>query len=226
MREPWLQVAGLHDADEAAAMVAAGFNALGFPLRLPVHAEDLSENQAREVVAGLPDTVTAVLVTYLDHGPEIARLADHLGVSAVQLHGALDADTAEWLKHRDPERMLIKSLVVGRDDLGRLERTIQELAPSVDAFITDTHDPETGADGATGQVHDWAVSRRLVRRSPRPVIVAGGLTPGNVAAAVAATGAAGVDVHTGIEDQDGRKRADAGRAFVAAAQAAFDALRR
>ena len=87
--------------------------------------------------------------------------------------------------------------------------------------LTDTYAPETGAAGATGRTHDWAVSRRLVELSPRPVILAGGLTPANVRQAIAAVRAAAVDVHTGVEDASGRKDRAKVREFVAEARAAF-----
>ena len=89
----------------------------------------------------------------------------------------------------------------------------------MDGFITDTYAPETGASGATGRTHDWAVSRRLVQLSPKPVILAGGLTPANVRQAIATVGPAGVDVHTGVEDASGRKDRGKVLAFVAAARA-------
>jgi phosphoribosylanthranilate isomerase len=85
----------------------------------------------------------------------------------------------------------------------------------VDAFITDTYDPTTGRSGATGKTHAWGVSRRLVELSPKPVILAGGLTPENVRAAVLAVRPAGVDVHTGVEGPDGRKAPRLVEHFVA-----------
>ena len=93
----------------------------------------------------------------------------------------------------------------------------------MDAFITDSFDPDTGAIGATGKVHDWQVSARLVDLSPRPVILAGGLNPDNVRNAIIQVRPAGVDVHTGIEGSDGRKRRDLVERFVAEAQAGFEA---
>ena len=96
-----------------------------------------------------------------------------------------------------------------------------ELAPLVDGFITDTYAPETGASGATGRTHDWTVSRGLVQLSPKPVILAGGLTPTNVRQAIAEVRPAGVDVHTGVEDASGRKDRAKVLAFVAESMAGF-----
>jgi len=87
-----------------------------------------------------------------------------------------------------------------------------------------TFDPVTGASGATGRVHDWEISRRLVASSARPLILAGGLNAGNVRQAIRTVRPAGVDVHTGIEGDDGRKRYDLTRRFVEEAQVGFSDL--
>ena len=87
------------------------------------------------------------------------------------------------------------------------------------ANILDSVDPDTGRLGATGLVHDWALSRRIVRQSRLPVLLAGGLTPENVAEAISVVGPWGVDVHTGVEI-DGRLSRDRLTRFVAAARGA------
>jgi phosphoribosylanthranilate isomerase len=81
-------------------------------------------------------------------------------------------------KTLDPNLIIIKSLVIGMHDDKALEAMVSELSPFVNAFITDTFDPKTGASGATGKTHDWRVSSGVVETSP--VILAGGLTPENV----------------------------------------------
>lgn len=201
-----VQVAGIHDAEEARVVLASGVRWLGFPLRLPVHAEDLTEAEATVVIRGLPrEDVHAVLITYLDKAPDILAFCRALGVSAVQLHGDINAQEVESVRKAAPELAIIKSLVVGLHANETLFAEARTLSPWVDAFITDTFDPSTGASGATGRTHDWAISRRVVEQSPRPVILAGGLTPENVAGAVREVRPAGVDVHTGVEDASGRK---------------------
>jgi len=145
-------------------------------------------------------------------------------VRIVQLHGDVDTLELEQLKHLDPDLTVIKSLIVGRHGIDTLEATMRELSPFVDAYITDTFDPCSGASGATGKTHDWDVSRRLAERSDRPVILAGGLTPENVRAAIRQVRPAGVDAHTGVEDASGRKSREMVKRFVAEARAAFAAL--
>jgi len=110
------------------------------------------------------------------------------------------------------------------DNRRDLARQIAREAPLVDAFITDTFDPATGASGATGKAHDWEISRILAEQSPNPLILAGGLHPANVGQAIAAVRPEGVDVHTGIEGEDGRKNRLRSALFMVAARTAFAEL--
>ncbi len=225
LAENLIQIAGVIDETEAGLLQRCGVEYLGFPLRLPVHREDICEQDASKIIRQLRPPVFGVIITYLDDAQEISDLCSSLGAQIVQLHG--DIETAELgkLKSLEPELIVIKSLVVGFHAEDALESTIARCSHSVDAFITDTYDPATGASGATGKVHDWGISRRLVEISDRPVILAGGLGPGNVRRAILEVGPAGVDAHTGVEDDSGRKCREKVEAFVAEAKAGFRLIR-
>jgi phosphoribosylanthranilate isomerase len=218
---PIVQIAGIHDAAEARLLEESGVDWLGFPLRLPIHAEDLTEVEAAAVIAGIRAPARAVLITYLDDAEAVAALARDLGLTIVQLHGDIEPGEVATLRTLRPDLAIVKSLVVGRKGTAALEEDVGKLGPFVDAFITDTFDPATGASGATGRTHDWNVSRRLVEISPRPVILAGGLTPDSVAEAIRTVRPAGVDAHTGVEDASGRKSREKVARFVAEARRAF-----
>jgi phosphoribosylanthranilate isomerase len=186
-----------------------------------VHREDLTEAEAADILRSLRPPARGVVITYLNEAGAIADFCRALGARTVQLHGDISRAELERLRELDPGLTIIKSLVVGRHAVSVLERLTVELAPLVDGFITDTYAPETGASGATGRTHDWAISHRLVKLSPKPVILAGGLTPANVRQAIAAARPAGVDVHTGVEDASGRKDREKVLAFGAEARAGF-----
>ncbi len=218
---PLIQVAGVIDAGEAAMLVDVGVEYLGFPLVLGYHREDLDAGAAAAIAARLADRATFFVITYLNTAHEIAALCEKVGVGMVQLHGDVAPDEMRRLRGMAPGLRITKSLVVREDNFDALAREADRLAPWVDTYITDTYDPVTGATGATGKTHDWAVSRYLVRSSPRPVILAGGLNPGNVREAIRAVRPAGVDVHTGIEGPDGRKRRDLTERFISEARAGF-----
>ncbi|HOW96352.1 MAG TPA: phosphoribosylanthranilate isomerase [Kiritimatiellia bacterium] len=223
---PAIQIAGVIDRAEAELLVRLGATHLGFPLRLPVHKEDLSEAAASEIIRRLPPTCPGVLITYLERADEVVEFCRQLGARHVQLHGGLAPDQAARLRERDPGLFVIKSLVVRPDNVGALVAQVRELDPFVDAYITDTFDPRTGASGATGKTHDWAVSVELVKLSARPVILAGGMRPGNVREAVRRVRPAGVDAHTGVEGPDGRKDGALVRRFIEEARLGFAELAR
>jgi phosphoribosylanthranilate isomerase len=222
-----VQIAGVIDRREAEMLVADGVDWLGFPLRLAVHREDLSEAEAARIIHTLRAPAEAVLITYLDRAAEIVALCGDLGVRKVQLHGPVALTELAALRALDPELFVLKSLVIRptpTGEPGELEADLAAYEPWVDAFLTDTYDPVTGAKGATGKTHDWAVSRRLVEISARPVLLAGGLHPDNVAEAIRQVRPAGVDSHTGVEGADGRKDPQKVRAFVERAREAFARL--
>jgi phosphoribosylanthranilate isomerase len=218
---PIIQIAGVRYQKEAALLCSTPITHLGFPLRLPDGREDLSEADAKAIIGTLDARVTAVLITYLDKSAEIIELAEYLGVGGVQLHGPIAASEVVGLRSQRPHFFLIKSLIVQGETVDDLVAEVAQFHPVVDAFITDTYDPTTGRSGATGKTHAWEVSRRLGKLSPKPVILAGGLTPENVRAGILSVHPAGVDVHTGVEGPDGRKVLTLVEHFVAEARAAF-----
>ena len=81
-----VQVAGVIDQAEADMLVRCGVRYLGFPLRLPVHKEDLSEQDASLIVRGLEPPARGVLITYLGRADEVLELCRFLGATVVQLH--------------------------------------------------------------------------------------------------------------------------------------------
>ena len=221
----FIQVAGVHDWDEANLLMACGIRYLGFPLRLPVNKEDLSEPAAAAIIRTIRPPSYGVAITYQSTAADIVEFMDYLGAPLVQLHGDIAPGELAKLKRLRPHLTVIKSLVIGERPFEELVDTLQRLSAFVDAFITDTFDPATGASGATGKLHDWQLSRRLVELATKPVILAGGLTPENVRAAIKMVAPAGVDVHTGVEDSAGYKDPVNVRRFEAEARAGFELLR-
>ena len=200
---------------------AAGVDLIGLPLRLDVHPQDVAEAEAAEIVAEAGIVERAVVITYECDPREILHLCRAVGVGIIQLHAAVPPRACAELKRLDSGLILIKSLVVRSGNQRELTAAQGAYTPHVDAFLTDTFDPESKASGATGKTHDWAVSAALARNSARPVILAGGLTADNVGEAIRTVRPWGVDAHTGLEDAAGRKDERKVRAFVRAARAAF-----
>ncbi len=88
----------------------------------------------------------------------------------------------------------------------------------MDGFVADSCNPAKGQVGGTGLTHDWRISAELVERSAKPLWLAGGLTPNNVAAAIEQVKPWGVDVNSGVKGPDGFKHPQRPQAFIQAAK--------
>jgi phosphoribosylanthranilate isomerase len=178
--------------------------------------DDLTEAKARSIIAALPPFVTSVVITYVSAAREAVELCRYVGAGALQLHGDFVLNEIPMIRAALPHVKIIRAVqVTGREALLHA----RSLERHVDALILDTYDPDTGRHGATGKTHDWTISRDIVVASRIPVILAGGLTPNNVADAIHQVRPWGVDVHTGVEDADGRRDLAKLRAFIERAKA-------
>lgn len=207
MRRTRIKICGLTRAEDAAAAVAAGADALGVVLARSKRQVTL--DQAAAVLSAVPPLVTRVGV-FVDARPDDVRAAcARLGVHVAQFHG--DESPEACAASPVP---VIKALRVGPGfDPAGLER----YRGSVSAFLLDTM--VAGEQGGTGRSFGWSdVTGRLPAWAP--VILAGGLAPGNVARAIGILRPFAVDVSSGVELAPGIK--DHGRIerFVSAVRAA------
>jgi phosphoribosylanthranilate isomerase len=221
----FIQIAGISDKNEAEMLINASVNFLGFPLRLPVNKEDILENDAAEIIKSLNPPNYGIVITYLNIAEEIASFCSELNSNIVQLHGNIETSELQKLKNIAPSLIVIKSLIVGKYKLDELKKAVDEQSEFVDAFITDTFNPQNGATGATGLTHDWEISKNLVQYSTKPIILAGGLNPNNVYDAIIKVKPIGVDSHTGVEDENGAKDLKKVQKFISESNRAFEKLK-
>jgi len=213
-----VQIAGISSLADALAVERAGADAIGFTLGLPDGPHnDLDEHHARAIIRALPPLIAPVLITYHVTAEVVIPLAQHLGVTTVQLHAPAEPRELTAMRAAIPGLKLI--LAVNVTGEAAIAAAVARAAHA-DALILDTYDPATGRHGATGRTHDWALSRRIVQAVPCPVILAGGLTPENVRQAIVTVEPWAVDVHTGVERPDGTTDHARVRAFVTAARRA------
>jgi phosphoribosylanthranilate isomerase len=210
-----VKICGVTSMAEARLAERHGAHAIGVLVGRVHVAPDFVEPAVAELIArGLPPFMTAVLVTHLDDPEAVGRLVDAVSFPLVQLHGDPSVPALRELRTLlSPRKIIGKVSVEGE---AALERA-REIEPFVDAIVLDTRDRATDRVGGTGMVHDWSISARVASASRVPVILAGGLTPDNVARAIGAVRPWGVDVNSGVETSDGRKDEDRVRRFIAAA---------
>jgi phosphoribosylanthranilate isomerase len=200
-----VKICGITTAADRDAALAAGADALGFIVGVPVDTpREIDSGTAADLIAGVPPFVTTVLVTMPDSVTAARDLRGRVGADAIQVHGGLDPAGVADLTETDTV-----VAAVDADDPGEA-RAYDDAA---DALLVDSADEE-GA-GGTGRTHDWTATRKLRETLASPVILAGGLTPENVSEAVRTVGPYAVDVATGVERTGGEKDHDAVAAFVA-----------
>jgi phosphoribosylanthranilate isomerase len=210
-----VKICGITNLTDARAAVDAGADLLGFNFFRP-SPRFIEPHDAREIIAHLrtelaagvrPLTIVGVFVN--EPSPEsLVRVAEETGLDAAQLHGDESVQFCRRLKELRPDLIVIKVLRAGDgfdpDDTARYD---------VDAIMLDSFHLELR--GGTGQVFDWTVGRRTRDVIPQ-LFLAGGLSPENVAKAIAEVRPDAVDVCSSIESSPGLKDAELMKAFVSA----------
>ena len=198
-----VKICGITSLSEALLAERNGADAIGVLVgRLHVSPDFISPELAAEICSRLPPFLTSVFVTHLEDSVEIIRLAELIPARALQIHSDVPRSVLQALRERIWPRKLIGKISI-MDESALLRA--HEIETAVDAIVLDSADPKTNRVGGTGIVHDWSISARIVSEVKIPVILAGGLNPENVAAAIAAVKLWAVDVHSGVEMPDGKK---------------------
>jgi phosphoribosylanthranilate isomerase len=159
----------------------------------------ISDEVARAIALATSPPVATFLLTSETTAEGIARHVEAVGPSVVQVVHHLAPRVYERLSRTLPRHRAKRVQVIHVEGADALE-LLDAYAAHVDAFLLDSGRPSAAVPelGGTGRVHDWSVSAEFVRRSPRPVFLAGGLTPANVASALRAVRPYGLDLCTGV----------------------------
>lgn len=183
----WVKVCGITNEEDALMAVALGADAIGFVFA--ASPRQVSVGAVRDIVKRLPPEVLTIGV-FRDHSPDIVIEAVHdARLGGAQLHGhETPAQAAEIRPH---VKALFVALAAGSPALARAEEY------PADAILLDAPTP------GGGKVFDWSLAENLP--VGRRWILAGGLTPDNVAEAVRQVRPWGVDVSSGVESEVGRK---------------------
>ncbi|MGB9211733.1 MAG: phosphoribosylanthranilate isomerase [Halobacteriota archaeon] len=214
MRRVRVKVCGITNREDLEAAVDAGADALGFVVDVPASPRNISLDRARDFVEATPPFVQSVLVSVFDTVDQLETLCSCVAPDAVQVAGTLARDAiGEQLRGI----RVIQAIAVND------EVDVLPFAVHCHAVLTDSCVP--GAHGGTGKPHNWNVSRAIKELiAPTPLILAGGLTPGNVRAAIKTVRPYAVDVSSGVEARAGVKDPAKIRAFIEAVKEASDGL--
>ena len=212
------KICGITNVEDALVVAQAGADAIGlnFYSRSPRH---ITEAAAGEIVRALPAGIVKVGLFVDTPAADICRLFDHLPLDLIQLHGDQPPEFLAQLG----DRPVMPAFRVGPERLGPVTAYLtrcRELAQRPAMVLLDAL--VVGEYGGTGQIADWSAAQTLaVESDVPPLVLAGGLTPANVAAAIRTVGPTAVDVASGVESRPGRKDPALVEAFLRAARTAF-----
>lgn len=195
-----VKICGITNLKDAQVAAASGADALGFVFAKSPRR--VTTAQARKIVSAVGPWVATVGVFVNERPARIRRIASECGLSAVQLHGGETRADVRALKGL----RVIKAFRVGP---GFNTAALKD--HPADAFLFDAKVP--GQYGGTGRKFDWMILKKI-RGLRKPVIVSGGLTPGNVAAAVRYLKPYGVESSSGVERRPGKKDAKLVQDFI------------
>ncbi len=207
-----IKICGLTDPADIPAAILAGASYVGFVF-FPKSPRHLELEAAAFMAASVPVGIMKVALTVDADDAMLDTLTGQVPLDMLQLHGSETPERVAGVKSRYGLPVMKAVGIADAGDLPQLE-TYGRVA---DQLLVDAKPPK-GADrpGGNAVAFDWTLIAG--RRWPVPWMLAGGLTPENVAQAVRLTGARQVDVSSGVESAPGVKDADKMRAFVEAAQ--------
>lgn len=196
---PRVKICGITTVEDGLHAARCGADALGlvFYAKSPRYVEP---PRARRIIAALPPLVTTVGLFVNHSADEISQIAHFCGLDVLQLHGDEAPDQCQL-----PPWRVIKALRV-RDEASLVDLAAYRVSGLLlDAWQADRY-------GGTGHRFNWQLAAPVAQQ--RPIILAGGLTPANVAEAVRTVRPYGVDVSSGVESAPGRKDPELVAAFI------------
>jgi phosphoribosylanthranilate isomerase len=209
-----VKICGVCTAEDALKCVEAGADAVG--MLLAPSPRRITIEKAGDIVESLPPFVTPVMVMMPSSAEEAVEAARAINPGAIQLQGDEPPEMLLKIKRALPGARIIKAVHIGGG--GELEKAkaYEEVA---DAILLDTMSP---GRGGSGQTHDWSVSGMVVASIKKPVVLAGGLGPHNVADAIKAVRPFAVDVASGVEAEGRVKDMALMKTFIKNAREASD----
>lgn len=198
-----IKACGIMNPLELSQAIRAGVDAVGFVVEIDDSRHCLPKDEAADLIKMVPVYTKSVAVIAPEDVDEATCLAIRTKPDVLQIHGSLRPSDLAELRKRVPQK-LVAAIPA------KLEDALQ-FASYADAILLDT--AINGKLGGTGEVHDWNHSAEISKCLKVPVILAGGLNPGNVSEAILKVRPYAVDVSSGIET-NGKKDPEKIQSFV------------
>ncbi len=215
MQKPRIKICCILNIDEAWLAIRHGASALGLVSEMPSGPGVISDDEIAAIARSVPPGVATFLLTSKQDVDAIVEQHRRCRTNTIQLVDKLQNGSYDDLRAALPGIAIVQVIHVV-DDKALAEA--RQVAPHVDAILLDSGNPNLAVKelGGTGRIHNWQISRAIREQAGRPIFLAGGLNPDNVAKAVQQVQPFGLDVCSGVR-VDGKLNEDRLRDFFAAA---------
>ena len=199
---------------EAKLAMKYGADALGLVGKMPSGPGPIEDELIARIAKTIPPPIASFLLTSEQHSSMIIQHIMRAGTNTVQIVDELSGGTYDHIREALPMVRIVQVIHVTGEE--SIEEAIK-VSKHVDAILLDSGNPKAAIKtlGGTGNVHNWDISRELVKAVNRPVFLAGGLNPGNVREAIDKVQPFGVDICSGVRT-NGKLDEEKVRAFVTA----------
>ncbi len=195
--EIMIKICGISNEIDAMNAIKCGATAIGFVMGgkvLPIEVEPHAQT-VREIIKKFPVNVDSFIVTHLMEVDDILALSNYVNSSGIQVSEDIGVKKLKELRSKTRKK-IIKTIVVEKNSKNEILNILKEYQKYCDYILLDTR--YGGYTGGTGVTNDWNLCQYLIKISDKPVFIAGGLNPKNLAEAIKITNPAGVDVSTGV----------------------------
>lgn len=194
-----VKICGITSLEDLYVAVQAGADAIGFVVDFPQSPRNLSIEETKKLIKQIPPFIEPVIVTVYQDNNHLKKILEEFSSNVIQIHGLIHSYIK--IKESFPNIRLIVALQAESD---QIINDAKEVSKLVDAILLDSYSP--GKYGGTATTHDWKISKQVKEViQPRPLILAGGLTPKNIKRAISAVNPYAVDVSSGVELRPGIK---------------------
>lgn len=203
MPAPFAKICGMTRPGDIRLALSLGARYVGCVVDVPRSPRTVTPSGAAELASAASGALVAVVVDMPRES--LCQLLADASPAALQLHGSEPPALISTLKREFPRVHLWRALAANPDDdpAHLLASAREYLDAGADAILLDAS--VRGVSGGTGTPCDWDLAARVVAALPLPVILAGGLTPDNIAAAIQRVHPAGIDLSSGVEISPGIK---------------------
>ncbi len=199
-----VKICGVKNEEDIKVAIKSGTDAVGFLVgQMHPSPDFIVTSTAARLIGLLPPYISPVIVTHLNDPEEILNIMMKTGARTVQLYGDNTVEEIKILHDSLPvnSKIIMAVHVTGYNQ----DLELDKYYPYINAIILDSINVEKGQVGGTGLTHNWNISAEIVKNSPIPVILAGGLNANNVKEAIKTVQPYGVDANTYLRDSNGNR---------------------